>query len=242
MPFCLSFLYHSPQSPQLPWQLYNIALSTLPTLSSTVNARLTHLQATGNVGSEIYKALKSSPANFNITILSRPDSKSKQPEGAKVIQYDYNDPALVDALRGQDAIIVAVSAMVTISQVPLIDAAIKAGVKKFVPAEVSEPLPIIFEILWNRHSRSRHLSILVRSCTSPLFRRKEPCSFGSCKQHLEWGSAGCVTSFPLGGTTESLLRVPADVLTELHDVGGIVQSCCPSLTSNISSLYTNFWL
>lgn len=116
------------------------------------NAHLTNLQATGNVGSQIYKALKASPANFNIVILTRPDSESKQPEGAKVIQYDYTDPALVEALRGQDAVIVAVSAIATISQIPLIDAAVKADVKKFVAAEVSETVPI-FSMLWNSYSK-----------------------------------------------------------------------------------------
>lgn len=97
---------------------------------------LTPRQATGIIGSAIYQALLASPASFNITILTRPESKAKLPEGARVIRRAYDDPALVDALRGYDAVVSAISGMATLSQISLIDAAINAGVKKFMPAEV----------------------------------------------------------------------------------------------------------
>lgn len=62
----------------------------------------------------------------------------KLPSSTKIEQVDYDSqPSLQRALQGQDALISTV-AMSAISNQPLmIDAAIAAGVKLFVPAEYS---------------------------------------------------------------------------------------------------------
>lgn len=73
-------------------------------------------------------------AGFTVTVLSRSGSTSSLPSGVKVVQVDYDSQdSLVAALRGQD---------VFVSNIPnhgdqpkLIDAAIAAGVKRFLPSE-----------------------------------------------------------------------------------------------------------
>ncbi|UJR12261.1 hypothetical protein I4U23_016438 [Adineta vaga] len=72
-----------------------------------------------------------------ITALTREDSTNKIPSGVKVVKVDYNDPSsLIDALKGQDALIITMA--VTASpdqQTKLIDAAAAAGVPWILPNE-----------------------------------------------------------------------------------------------------------
>ncbi|KAF1939169.1 isoflavone reductase family protein [Clathrospora elynae] len=91
--------------------------------------------AGGNLGPSILDAfLKES--SFNTTILSRQGSKSTFPSGVKVIHADYDSiDSLKDAFQGQDAVISIVGGAALGDQNKLIDAAIAAGVKRFVPSE-----------------------------------------------------------------------------------------------------------
>ena len=72
-----------------------------------------------------------------MTAITRPDSKSKLPEGIHTIRVDYSsddDTALVEALRGQQALIITMSLAAppdTISK--LVNAAAKAGVLYVLP-------------------------------------------------------------------------------------------------------------
>lgn len=73
-----------------------------------------------------------------VTAISRPDSTSKMPEGLHgVKQVNYDDhSSIVEALRGQDVLIITLSVMSPPeSSTILIDAAIEAGVKWIVPNE-----------------------------------------------------------------------------------------------------------
>ena len=46
----------------------------------------------------------------NVTAITRPDSKSTLPDGVHVKKVDYEDhSSIVDALRGQDALIITMS-------------------------------------------------------------------------------------------------------------------------------------
>lgn len=73
-----------------------------------------------------------------VTAISRPDSTTKMPEGlhgVKHVNYD-NHSSIVEALRGQDVLIITLSVMSPPeSSTILIDAAIEAGVKWIVPNE-----------------------------------------------------------------------------------------------------------
>ena len=70
-----------------------------------------------------------------VTALTRPDSKSKLPDGVKIAKVDYNDKnSLVDALRGQDALIITMSVMAPPDQEDkLVEAAAEAGVSWILP-------------------------------------------------------------------------------------------------------------
>lgn len=93
--------------------------------------------ASGNVGKSTVKALLEE--NFQVTGLTRESSQATLPDGVKHLKSDYSDPSLVDAFRGQDAVICTISSIIPgdalASQKTLINAAITAGVKVFCPSE-----------------------------------------------------------------------------------------------------------
>lgn len=75
-------------------------------------------------------------AGFNVTVLSRSDSTSSAPAGTKVHKVDYTSSASLDeAFKGQDAVVSTIATAAIGSQGPIIDAAVKAGVKRFIPSE-----------------------------------------------------------------------------------------------------------
>ncbi|KAF4974895.1 hypothetical protein FZEAL_8261 [Fusarium zealandicum] len=72
-------------------------------------------------------------AGFDVTILSR--SNKEDPTGAAVAQVDYSSiDSLTAALRGQDAVVSTVGSEGIASQKLIIDAAIIAGVRRFIPS------------------------------------------------------------------------------------------------------------
>jgi putative NADH-flavin reductase len=92
-------------------------------------------QAGGNLGPAILSALINE-SSFNVTVLSRENSTSTFPSGANVIRANYDSPeSLKKALEGQDVVISLVASSVLGEQNKFIDAAIAAGVKRFLPSE-----------------------------------------------------------------------------------------------------------
>lgn len=92
--------------------------------------------ASGNVGKSTLKAL--SQDGFQVTGLSRHSPENGVPTGVKFINSDYSAASLLDAFKGQDAVISTVSSTESGAldlQKALIDTAIAAGVKIFVPSE-----------------------------------------------------------------------------------------------------------
>ncbi|PYI07360.1 NAD(P)-binding protein [Aspergillus sclerotiicarbonarius CBS 121057] len=100
------------------------------------STKITLIGATGSVGKIILNALVSQP-NFNVTILSRQDSTATTPPGTTVQKSDYSPASLEALLRGQDVVISAVGATAFAEQHKFIDAAVRAGVKRFIPSEFS---------------------------------------------------------------------------------------------------------
>lgn len=91
--------------------------------------------ATGNLGPAILEQLLE--AGFNVTILTRQGSTHKYPESVTVKTVDYDSvESLTDALRGQDAVVAALGfAALGGAQLRLLEAAVKAGVRRFLPSE-----------------------------------------------------------------------------------------------------------
>ena len=89
--------------------------------------------ASGNLGPSIVEGLLK--AGFSVTALTRLDSTSKQAAGVKVAPVDYASvESLTAALKGHDAVVSTLNTAVS-DQKPLIDAAIAAGVQRFLPSE-----------------------------------------------------------------------------------------------------------
>ncbi|KAF2016153.1 NAD(P)-binding protein [Aaosphaeria arxii CBS 175.79] len=90
----------------------------------------------GLLGSAVVLAL--SNAGFNVTVLGRSESSESLPDGVKRVVVDYNSAdSLEAAFRGQDVVVSTVSGAGIFVQKSMIDAAIKAGVKRFIPADYS---------------------------------------------------------------------------------------------------------
>ncbi|KAF2453422.1 isoflavone reductase family protein [Lineolata rhizophorae] len=92
------------------------------------------LGAGGNLGPSVLSAfLESSP--FNVTVLSRPESRSTFPSNVKVVKADYSQPSLEAAFKGQDVVVSMVGNEGFEAQKIIIEACIGAGVKRFIPSE-----------------------------------------------------------------------------------------------------------
>ena len=109
------------------------------------------LQATGNIGTAITKALVDSDL-FNVTVLARGGSSSTSPSSkVNTVTVDYENPStLASAVKGQDAVISALNHAYLHHQKALLDASVSAGVQRFLPSEYgsdtlnpkSAPLPV----------------------------------------------------------------------------------------------------
>jgi NmrA-like family len=98
------------------------------------------LQASGAVGAPVLKAIIDTK-KFNVTVLSRVGSKSTFPSSVKVTAVDYGSvESLTAALKGQDAVVSTVGTEGLLGQSVLFDAAVAAGVKRFLPSEFGSDL------------------------------------------------------------------------------------------------------
>jgi uncharacterized protein YbjT (DUF2867 family) len=98
--------------------------------------------ASGDLGSAVFNRLVASN-KFNLTVLTRDSTKATFPEGTKVIEVDYDSlDSLTAALQGQDAVVATVGSLAIPSQDLLIDAAVAAGVKRFLPSEFGSNLAV----------------------------------------------------------------------------------------------------
>lgn len=90
------------------------------------------------IGQIILKAL-SSNAKITVTVLTRQESSSTTefPVGVTVHKTDFSPSSLRPLLRGQDVLISAVGGTAFTEQKKFVDAAIEAGVKRFIPSEFS---------------------------------------------------------------------------------------------------------
>jgi hypothetical protein len=88
-------------------------------------------------------------SKFVVSVLTRTTSNSIFPENVKVFRTDYSEASLLEAIKGQDAVVSAIATFSTQQQKIIVDAAVKAGVKRFIPSEygVDTSLPQISKIL-----------------------------------------------------------------------------------------------
>lgn len=94
-------------------------------------------QAGGSLGSALFQAFLAEPT-FNVTVIQRASSRSTLPTSrAKIITVADTYPVeeLTKAFHDQDAVVNAITSQSVSEQHGIIDAAVAAGVKRFVPSE-----------------------------------------------------------------------------------------------------------
>ena len=105
--------------------------------------------ASGNLGRVLIPHLLA--AGHTVSALTRSTSTSTAtlPEAITVHRTDYSHGSLLAAFRGVDAIVSVTSTYSTATQKNIIDAAVEAGVKHFLPSEygVDTSQPSISEVL-----------------------------------------------------------------------------------------------
>lgn len=102
-------------------------------MSSIKNVAL--IGASGSLGTVILKKLQDA-GDFNIKVLRRNGSTATFSSNVHVEDVDYESvEALTAALKGQDAVVSAIGTMQILPQKKVIDAAVAAGVKRFLPSE-----------------------------------------------------------------------------------------------------------
>ncbi|RDW60608.1 hypothetical protein BP6252_11991 [Coleophoma cylindrospora] len=104
--------------------------------------------ASGNVGKLVLGAFDGA-SQFKVTVLSRSSSDATFPAGFTVRKTDYSESDLVAAFQGQDAVISVVGMGGFTEQKKFIDAAVSAGVKRFIPSEFSSNTlsPAVLQLL-----------------------------------------------------------------------------------------------
>ncbi|EDN07710.1 hypothetical protein I7I51_04380 [Histoplasma capsulatum] len=85
--------------------------------------------------SAIVSALLKSPHGYSVSTLSREGSSYSPPAGVTGLKSDYTHGSLVQALKGQDVVVSAIAGAAVPEQAKVIDAAIEAGVKRFIPSD-----------------------------------------------------------------------------------------------------------
>ncbi|EPS39551.1 hypothetical protein H072_6663 [Dactylellina haptotyla CBS 200.50] len=92
--------------------------------------------ATGSIGSVVLAALEKEPS-FTITLLQRASSKATMPAHLETITIKdtYPEDELIAAFTGQDVIVNCITSLSVGDQYRMIDAAIAAKVRRYVPSE-----------------------------------------------------------------------------------------------------------
>ncbi|KAK9252679.1 NmrA-like family-domain-containing protein [Lipomyces tetrasporus] len=91
-------------------------------------------KASGSLGPHVLKALVD--ANFQVTVLTRSKKQGAFDASVKVVEVDFTSvESLTAALKGIDGLVSTMAAAAIENQTVLIDAAIAAGVKRFMPSE-----------------------------------------------------------------------------------------------------------
>lgn len=152
--------------------------------------------ATGSVGAPILSALLAEPT-FKVTILSRETSTARFPPNVPVIKIseDYILSELTAAFKDQDAVISALSTTpVTRDEgasglsYRLIDAALAAGVKRFIPSEFGasnlDPRPRGLVPVYDR--KGAMLEYLIAACSSLANTHGMTWTSISCGSWLDW--------------------------------------------------------
>ncbi|KAF1821835.1 NAD(P)-binding protein [Dissoconium aciculare CBS 342.82] len=98
--------------------------------------------ASGSLGAPLLERLLKSDF-VRIRVLKRASSKSTFPANVEVVDVDFSSlDSITEALRGQDVLVSTITMEALGDQIKYIDAAIAAGVKRFLPSEFGSNLEV----------------------------------------------------------------------------------------------------
>jgi nucleoside-diphosphate-sugar epimerase len=200
--------------------------------------------ATGDLGHRIALALLARGASVRALVRpgnTKPEVNSLRERGAAIVEVDFNDPAaLTRACAGAACVVSALSGLRSVivdAQTHLLDAAVAAGVPRFIPSDFSidyTKLPAgSNRNLDLRREFNRHLDRVPIQATSilngmfaDLLTGQAPLVLFKIKRILYWGSADQPLDFTtiantaeytaaaaLDPTTPRYLRVAGEVAT-----------------------------
>ena len=109
----------------------------IATMSTPTIKTVCVLGATGSIGPAVVTALLVSPESFEVSILTRSTSAKAIPfpPTVTVIRTDYTPQSLIKVFAGIDAVVSCIATFSTHEQKAIIESAIAAGVKRFIPSE-----------------------------------------------------------------------------------------------------------
>ena len=110
--------------------------------------------------------------DFQVSLLARPTSKFVNHYNLTILRSDFSPASLVEALTGQDAIVSTLGFTGLAEQVKIVDAAEKAGVRRFIPSEfgsntMKPSLPEFEALMDVKLSLLKHLK--ERAAANPTF-------------------------------------------------------------------------
>ncbi|WYZ45187.1 hypothetical protein EsH8_VIII_000503 [Colletotrichum jinshuiense] len=144
----------------------------------------------GYLGTAILNELVN--AGFNVTVLGRSESsKEGLPAGAgfKVVDFSSVD-SLTPALKGQDVVVSTVSKGGLLTQDVVIEASIKAGVKRYIPSD------------WGSFTTDPKAHQEFAAVLGPMFKIQELLANKARAGEIEY------TTFSVGGFTDMFAQVP----------------------------------
>ena len=122
---------------------------------SAFSSIFSQFQAGGLLGESIINGLGAAQS-FNITIISRKSSDSTFP-GLTVhkLSDDYPEDELISALQGQDTVIGLLPGKRVQGQLRIIDAAVKAGVKRYIPSNfrLNDVFKDVQDLIWTSKNK-----------------------------------------------------------------------------------------
>lgn len=141
--------------------------------------------ASGLLGTPMLHALLN--AGFTVTVLTRHSSAATFPSTAKVLRVDYENLAdLTQALQSQDALVSTLTTFSIATQKLLIDAAIAAGVKRFLPSEFGSDVSIPSIRAMPMYKDKIEIDAYMRErCAQPGVEMSWTAVYCSC--FLDWG-------------------------------------------------------
>lgn len=123
---------------------------------------------------------------FNVTVVKRPSSTATFPASVKVTTADYSTvDSVTAAFQGQDAVVSTVAIAAVQGQSVLIEAAVAAGVKRFLPSDfgcdIANPKTGVLPIF--KHKTVIHKQLREAAAAKPDFTYTLVCNGA----FLDWG-------------------------------------------------------